>query len=66
MENNKEMVREEVINLIESRIKSEYGKHGNLDWAGIAARKIYSSIEGMLDVSSGIWNTKVQITTKDK
>lgn len=46
----KEMTREEIINLIESRIKSEYGKHGDLDWAGIAARKIYGSIEGVLDV----------------
>ena len=46
----KEMTREELINLIESRIKSEYKKHGNLDWAGIAARKIYGSLEGVLDV----------------
>ena len=44
------MTREEIINLIESRIKSEYKKHGDLDWAGIAARKIYSSLEGVLDV----------------
>lgn len=44
------MTREGLIDLIESRIKSEYGKHGNLDWAGIAARKIYGSIEEMLDV----------------
>lgn len=48
--NNKAMTREGLIDLIESRIKSEYGKHGNLDWAGIAARKIYGSIEEMLDV----------------
>ena len=39
------MTREEIINLIESRIKSEYKKHGDLDWAGIAARKIYSSLK---------------------
>lgn len=44
------MTREEIINLIESRIKSEYGKHGDLDWAGIAARKIYGSLEDVLDV----------------
>ena len=43
------MTREEIINLIESRIKSEYGKHGDLDWAGIAARKIYGSIEEVLE-----------------
>ena len=43
--NNKAMTREEIINLIESRIKSEYKKHGDLDWAGIAARKIYSSLK---------------------
>jgi len=39
------MTREEIIDLIESRIKSEYKKHGDLDWAGIAARKIYSSLK---------------------
>ena len=44
------MTREELIDLIESRIKSEYKKHGDLDWAGIAARKIYGSLEGVLDV----------------
>lgn len=44
------MTREEFIDLIESRIKSEYKKHGDLDWAGIAARKIYSSLEWVLDV----------------
>lgn len=44
------MTREELIDLIESRIKSEYKKHRDLDWAGIAARKIYSSLEGVLDV----------------
>ncbi len=44
------MTREELIDLIESRIKSEYKKHGYLDWAGIAARKIYGSLEGVLDV----------------
>ena len=49
-DNNKAMTREELIDLIESRIKSEYKKHGDLDWAGIAARKIYGSLEGVLDV----------------
>lgn len=39
------MTREEFIDLIESRIKSEYKKHGDLDWAGIAARKIYSRLK---------------------
>lgn len=29
---------------IEQRIKDEYRKHRNLDWAKIAARKIYASV----------------------
>jgi len=31
-----------IINSIRDRIKSEYVKHGDLDWADIAAIKIYS------------------------
>ena len=41
---------DEIIDLIDNRIKSEYKKHGDLDWSMIAAHKIYSSLEGELDV----------------
>jgi len=44
------MTREELIDLIENRIKSEYRKHGDLDWSRIAACKIYGSLEDVLDV----------------
>ena len=44
------MTREEIIDLIDNRIKSEYKKHGDLDWSRIAAHKIYGSLEGALDV----------------
>ena len=43
------MTREEIIDLIDNRIKSEYKKHGDLDWSMIAAHKIYGSLEGVLD-----------------
>lgn len=39
------MSKEEIIALIYNRIKSEYKKHSELDWAKIAAYKIYSSLE---------------------
>lgn len=39
------MTREEIIDLIDNRIKSEYKKHGDLDWSMIAAHKIYSSLK---------------------
>lgn len=33
---------EEIIQTIKHRIESEYNKHPDLDWAEIAARKIYA------------------------
>lgn len=36
---------DEIISAIEQRIKSEYRKHPDLDWAGIAARKIYAELK---------------------
>lgn len=35
---------EEQIEIIKNRILAEYRKHKKLDWAGIAAHKIYSEI----------------------
>lgn len=37
------MSKEEIIQLIKERIEAEYTKHKELDWAGIAARKIYAT-----------------------
>ena len=42
------MTKEETIDLIENRIKSEYRKHGDLDWSRIAACKIYDNLAGLL------------------
>jgi len=39
--------REELLPIIEGRIKSEYKKHKSLDWAKIAASKITSDIINM-------------------
>ena len=39
------MTKDEIISAIEQRIKSEYRKHPDLDWAGIAARKIYAELK---------------------
>lgn len=36
------MTKEDCIQSIRSRILSEFGKHKDLDWAEIAAHKIYS------------------------
>ena len=44
VDNNKAMTREELIDLIENRIKSEYKKHGDLDWSRIAACKICGNV----------------------
>jgi hypothetical protein len=38
------MTNDEIISAIEQRIKSEYRKHPDLDWAEIAARKICAEI----------------------
>jgi hypothetical protein len=38
-------MKEKIIKLIESRIKSEFKKHPDLDWAKIAAIKIYRSLD---------------------
>ena len=38
------MTKEEIVALIESRIKSEYRKHKTIDWEKIAALKIYSNL----------------------
>jgi hypothetical protein len=38
-------MKEKIIKLIERRIKSEYKKHPDLDWAKIAAIKIYRSLD---------------------
>jgi hypothetical protein len=40
---NKKMDKEQIIQGIKSRIESEYRKHKDIDWPGIAARKIYGS-----------------------
>jgi hypothetical protein len=37
------MSKEDIIKTIAERIKSEYSKHKELDWAEIAAIKIYST-----------------------
>jgi hypothetical protein len=37
------MEENDIIAAIEERIKSEYNKHRDLDWAKIAAKKIYYS-----------------------
>ena len=58
------MTKEEFIDLIESRIKSEYKKHRDLDWAGIAARKIYSSLEDVLDVGKEREDSAMRRKTK--
>ena len=38
----KTITEEEIIQTIKHRIESEYRKHEDLDWAEIAARKIYA------------------------
>ena len=38
----KTITEEEIIQTIKHRIESEYHKHEDLDWAEIAARKIYA------------------------
>lgn len=38
------MTKEEIIDLIDEKIKSEYSKHGNLDWSKIASQKIYENL----------------------
>lgn len=48
--------KEEIIYLINQRIKSEYKKHKNLDWSNIAARKIYSSLEDLLKTNIVVEN----------
>jgi hypothetical protein len=37
------MSKEEIITLMAQRIKDEYNKHKELDWARIAATKIYTT-----------------------
>jgi hypothetical protein len=39
------MEKEKIINIIESRIKSEHKKHKDLDWAKIASYKIYKTLK---------------------
>ena len=39
------MSKEEIIKTITERIKSEYSKHKKLDWAEIAALKIYLTFD---------------------
>lgn len=39
------MTKEEIEKLIENRIKSEFKKHKNLDWAKIASIKIFRSLK---------------------
>ena len=39
------MSKEEIIENIVQRIKDEYKKHKELDWAKIAAHKIYSTFD---------------------
>ena len=39
------MDEDKVIQEITNRINSEYSKHDELDWAGIAARKIYMTLK---------------------
>jgi len=41
---NNNLSKEEIVQLIEERIVSEYRKHKNLNWAKIASIKIYSSL----------------------
>lgn len=41
--NDKELEKQRIIASIERRIKDEYRKHKLLDWAKIAAHKIYAT-----------------------
>ena len=43
-----EMTKEEIINLIDNRIKSEYEKYKKTEWSKIAAHKIYDSLINLL------------------
>ena len=40
-----EQPKDTLVSKIKQRIESEYRKHPDLDWAEIAARKIYAEIE---------------------
>ena len=42
------MTKDQIIDLIDERIKSEYREHPDLDWSRIAAIKIYESINNEL------------------
>lgn len=42
------MTKDQIIELIDERIKSEYRKHPDLDWSRIAAIKIFEGIKGEL------------------
>jgi hypothetical protein len=43
-------IKEDLINLIKSRIDSEFRKHKSLDWSKIAAIKIVSNLEYYYDI----------------
>ncbi|MGB4654815.1 MAG: hypothetical protein WBH98_05240, partial [Bacteroidales bacterium] len=42
--NNKKELKDTIVSKIKQRIESEYRKRPDLDWAEIAARKIYAEI----------------------
>lgn len=44
------ITKEEIINIIDKRIKSEYSKHKELDWSNIAAHKIYDTMINIFNV----------------
>lgn len=43
--NNDKELKDTIVSIIKQRIESEYRKHPDLDWAGIAARKIYAELK---------------------
>jgi len=58
------ITKEEIINIIDERIKTEYSKHNKLDWSKIAAHKIYATIIDIFRVCN-IDDLDVPISTSD-
>ena len=48
---NFSLTKEEIIELIDNRIKSEFRKHKNINWSKIAAQKIFGSLENFFNLN---------------